>query len=149
MRMSGELQSHAELRSVPRVPRLGIDQDDRDAFRGAFEDCGKVTDRNLGVARRPIGDACENQLAAVPIENEAPIFKRNQPQLGKLCDPRAVTEYVCVVAGDHVDAVDGLQVPQRLNVVASPIERAVDQISRDRDQVHAEFVRSLDNGACP
>ena len=44
MRMSGELKSHAELRSVPRLPRLVIEQDDRDTFGGAFEDCGKVTD---------------------------------------------------------------------------------------------------------
>ena len=149
MRMSGELQSHAELRSVPRVPRLVIEQDDRDAFGGAFEDCGKVTARKPSAARRPVGDACENQLAVVPNENDAPIFKRHQPQLGKLRHPRAVTEYIFVVAGDHVDAVNCPQVPQRLDVVASRIERAVDQISRDRDQVHAEFVSSLDDGACP
>jgi hypothetical protein len=63
--------------------------------------------------------------------------------------PRAVAEDVFVISGDHVDAVGRFQVPQRLDVGASRIESAVDQISRDRDQVDAEFVRSLDDGARP
>lgn len=100
-------------------------------------------------ARRPVGDAGENQLAAVAIENDAPVLERQQSQRGEVRHPRAVAEDVFVIAGDHVDAVGCLQVPQRLDVGASRIERAVDQISRDRDQVHAEFVRSLDDGARP
>jgi hypothetical protein len=38
--MSRELQSHSELRGVPRVARLVIEQDDRDALGRAFEDGG-------------------------------------------------------------------------------------------------------------
>jgi hypothetical protein len=37
-----------------------IEQDDRDAFGGAFEDYGKVADGMSPAARVPVGDAGEN-----------------------------------------------------------------------------------------
>jgi hypothetical protein len=92
------------------------------------------------VARRPVGNAGEDQLASAAIENDVPVLEREQSQFGEVRHPRAVAEDVFVIARDHVDAVGRLQVPQRLDVGASRIESAVDQISRDRDQVDAEFV---------
>jgi hypothetical protein len=74
VRVSGQLESHSELRSVPRVARLVIEQDDGDGFGSAFEDRGKVADRLPGAARRPVSDAGENQLTAVAIENDVPIL---------------------------------------------------------------------------
>ena len=64
VRVSGQLQSHAELRGVPRVARLMIEQDDRGAFGSAFEDCGKVADGMSSAARRPVCDAGEDQLSS-------------------------------------------------------------------------------------
>ena len=78
-----------------------------------------------------------------------PVLERQQTQRGEVRHPRAVAEDVFVIAGDHVDAVGRFQVSQRLDVGPPRIERAVDQITRDRDQVHAELVRSLDDGARP
>jgi hypothetical protein len=106
-------------------------------------------DEMSGAARRPVGNAGEDQLASVAIENDVPVLEREQSQFGEVRHPRAVAEDVFVISGDHVDAVGRFQVPQRLDVGASRIESAVDQISRDRDQVDAEFVRSLDDGARP
>src|SRR5450631_1096932 len=94
-------------------------------------------------ARRPVGNAGEDQLASVAIENDVPVLEREQSQFGKVRHPRAVAENIFVIAGDHVDAVGRLQVPQRLYVRSPRIEGAVDQVSRNRNQIHAEQVRSL------
>jgi hypothetical protein len=73
----------------------------------------------------------------------------SRPNAAKCAIHVLLAEDVFVIAGNHVDAVGRFQVSQRPDVGASRIERAVDQISRDRDQVHAELVRSLYDGACP
>lgn len=150
MRMSGQLQGDAELRGVPRIGRLVIEQDDGDAVGDACQNGGMIPDRvRPPMARRPVGEAGDRQPATIAIENDAVVFERPQSQFGEARHPWAVTENVLVIARDHVDAVGRLQVPQRLDVGATRIERAVDQIPRDRDQVDAEPVRPLDDGARP
>ena len=81
------------------------------------------------MARCPVGDASEDQLTAIALENDVPVLERKQSQRGEVCHPCAVAKNVFVIPGDHVDAVGRPQVPQRPDVGASRFKRAIDQIS--------------------
>ena len=65
MGMPGQLQRHAERSGLPCLSRLMVEQDDRSVLRRAFQSGGEVRRGVPGVGRRQIGDAGENQLAAV------------------------------------------------------------------------------------
>ncbi|MFX8516172.1 hypothetical protein ABTM14_19535, partial [Acinetobacter baumannii] len=82
MRMSGQLQGDAELRGVPRIGRLVIEQDDGDAVGDACENGRMIPDRPP-VARGPVGDPGDSELATVAIENDAGVFERKQSQFGE------------------------------------------------------------------
>ena len=88
-------------------------------------------------------------MTSKSVENDVAIFERLQPQFGIVRHPRAVAEDEFVIARDHPNAVGRLQIPQRRDVGAPRVERAVDQVARDRDQVRAKRVRSFDDGAHP
>ena len=76
MRMPGQLQRHAELRGVPRVARLVIEQDDRGAGGSSFENRCEVPDGMSLVARCAVGDPGDNELCAVSIEHDVPVLER-------------------------------------------------------------------------
>jgi hypothetical protein len=61
---------------MPRAARLMIQQNDWDGFGGAFEHRGQVANGMSSVARCPVGDAGENQLGPLAIENDVPILER-------------------------------------------------------------------------
>ena len=68
MRVSGQLQSHAELRGVSCVARLMVEQDDRGAFGGAFEDGGQVADGISGAARAEEEEEdVDDEILALPL----------------------------------------------------------------------------------
>ena len=94
---------------------------------------------------RDVFDAGDGQLITVSIEDDAPVFERQQSQFGEARHPGVVTKNVLMITRDHVDAVSRVQVSKRLDVDATRIERAVDEIPRDRDQVHTELVGSRDD----
>jgi hypothetical protein len=88
-----------------------VEQNNGCLFRRAFQCGGEVRGRVVGTGRRKVGDAGENQSAAVAFENHVIVLEHAHPHCGVVRHPRAVTEEVFVVTRDHVDAVGSAQIP--------------------------------------
>ncbi len=117
-----------------------VEQDDRSVFRDACYGFLQVRRGEAGFRRRDIGDAGQSDACTVVLDQRVAVGERDHAQRDEVLHPRLVIKKVLMIAGDDVHAVRRTQIAQGLDILLPVVERAVNEIAGDDDQIDTQRI---------
>ncbi|VCE51770.1 Uncharacterised protein [Burkholderia pseudomallei] len=101
--------------------------------------------RGIEVARRVIGDARDHEPAVAVVERPMLVEQHVEAETAELGDPLVGARIVLVVARHDECAVARAQPPERRRMAGQLRDRAVDDVTRHRDEIRREPVDRVDD----
>jgi hypothetical protein len=98
---------------------------------------------------RTVGHACNDDLGVITVDHGVSVEKRPQPQALVLSHPIPEVEEVLMVSWDGVHPISRPQSSDWFHVKSAVFDTAVDEITRDDDQIRIKTVCPRNDGLRP